>query len=212
MRDFSDYIFHYLKNELAGINLMAIDDPDEFFYKQILDSIEPLKESVSFFQAIDKAGLVIDVGFGGGLPLLPLAYTLPHIQFLGIEARRKKVYGVQSLIRSLTLKNVICHHIRLEDLWIDKAAVLTFKAVGKVVDLLPKIRGTKDVCAFFYKGPHLFKLENISSLSSTEMGKNWKQIENKSYEIPHAEGRILIGFRGQNVPRGTLKKVSQILE
>ena len=198
MRNFSDQLFKFITRDLAGLNLTSLHDADEFYKKLVLDSVEPVRSIPLFRQIIEEVGLVIDTGFGGGFPLLPLAFSLPQVRFLGIEGRKKKVNGARSLIAHLQLANVSCFHLRLEDLLIDCPAVLTFKAVGLVKDILSKIHYSKRIHAFFYKGPLFQEREDLSKIK-----KNWQQILITPYHIPDAEGRILVGFEGRDTFCGT---------
>ena len=88
--EFSDKYLEILKGELAGINLTRITDEDEFYHKQILDSVIPFEGSEVFQQAVKECGRVVDIGFGGGFPILPLAHKLPDVNFLGMEARERR--------------------------------------------------------------------------------------------------------------------------
>ena len=201
MRDFSDQLFRLITKD-SGPNLTSIKNADEFYELLVLDSVEPLNSIPLYKKIIEEVGLVIDVGFGGGFPLLPLAYKLPHVRFLGIEGRKKKVAKVNSFANHLKLKNVSCFHLRLEEIHLDCPVVLTFKAVGAVEEVLPKIHYLKTVYTFFYKGPFLFKKEKLSKIK-----KNWQQILLTPYHIPNADGRILIGFKGcGNFGKTTLQK------
>lgn len=84
----------------SKINLSAIRDADGIREKHILDSLE-LTELIDL-----EAGLhALDLGTGGGFPLLPLATVYPDVQRTGIDARRKKVDVVNSMIASLGLTN-----------------------------------------------------------------------------------------------------------
>ena len=62
---------------------------------------------------IESKGVFIDVGFGGGFPLLPLAKYLPHIQFYGVETRNKKVRVVSEIAAKLGLNNIKFLHSRI---------------------------------------------------------------------------------------------------
>lgn len=62
------------------------------------------------------------------------------------------------------------------------------------------IRTDKTVYVFFYKGPNFYELEDIEEL----LEKNWELIEEKSYDVPGTEGRVLLGFKNRKVLRGTL--------
>jgi 16S rRNA (guanine527-N7)-methyltransferase len=210
MLDFAIRYLHILKTTLSGLNLTNILEQDEFYNKQILDSINPYLQSEAFRSAVQAHRLVVDVGFGGGFPILPLAKLLPEIQFVGVESRRKKVDAVQLIAQELGLSNVRLIHSRLEDLLIDRDATVTFKAVGTVQDFLPKLNSTKPLKVFFYKGPGYESTEATPAAALP----GWRQFHMQDIEVPLTEKRLLVGFSGQNVPRGTVKnlvKLSQFL-
>lgn len=203
LKDFSKRYFELLTNEYKGINLTRITDYDEFYNKQILDSIEPLKQSEIFQRQVEEYKLFIDIGFGGGFPILPLAYLLPNIQFVGIETRNKKVRVVGEIAEKLGLSNVRLVHERIENILIDRPAVCSLKAVGKVDDFLSRIncphRTTK---VYFYKGPNFYELEKDSL---AKVKAEWNLFEEREIHVPGAEKRYLIGFEPENVPCGTEK-------
>lgn len=212
MLDFSIRYLNVLKTKLAGLNLTNILDQDEFYHKQILDSINPYLQSELFKSHVQKRGVVVDVGFGGGFPILPLAKLLPDVKFIGVESKRKKVDAVTLIAEELGLTNVKLVHSRLEDFLFDRPATITFKAVGTAKDYLPAInRTTNDISVFLYKGPSFMELEgkDLPSLS-----KDWKLLENQEISVPGTQQRFLVSFQAQNVPRGTAKtlvKLSQFL-
>lgn len=200
MKDFSKNYYDLLTDDYKGINLTRITDFAEFESKQIQDSIIPTESSIVFSNAIKNTDLVIDVGFGGGFPLLPLAYKYSDKNFLGIETRGKKVKVVKEISDKLGLTNVRFLHERIENVLVDCNAVITLKAVGKVYDFLSKINTTKQVKVFFYKGPNFYKLEEDQL---AKVKKSWDIIEERKVEIPGTEGRLLIGFENKKVPCGT---------
>jgi 16S rRNA (guanine527-N7)-methyltransferase len=212
MLDFSIRYLNVLKTKLAGLNLTNILDQDEFYHKQILDSINPYLQSELFKTEVQKRKLVVDVGFGGGFPILPLAKLLPDVQFIGVESKRKKVDAVKLIAEELELNNVKLVHSRLEDFLFDRPATITFKAVGTVLDYLPIIkRNNSDIAVFFYKGPNFMELEKDSL---PKLQKEWKFLENQEITVPGTQQRFLVSFKAQNVPRGTSKtlvKLSDIL-
>lgn len=208
MLDFSIRYLNILKTELAGLNLTKILDADEFYNKQILDSINPYLQSELFKSQVLKRKLVVDVGFGGGFPILPLAKLLPDVKFVGVESKRKKVDAVTLIAKELGLTNVKLVHSRLEDFLFDRPATVTFKAVGTVKDYLSIIqRTTNDIGVFFYKGPNFLELEENSL---PKLANQWKLIENQKIEVPGTEQRYLVSFNGQNVPRGTAKTLVKL--
>ncbi len=199
MKDFAKKYLDLLTGEFAGINLTRIESPDDFYNKQILDSVMPMTESKVFRNALEKTNLLVDVGFGGGFPILPLAFKNPEVKFIGMDARAKKVQVVQKIAENLGLTNAHLKHQKLEYVDFDIDTVITFKAVGKVSDLLPKLRTDKTLYVFFYKGPNFYELEDIEEL----LEKDWELIEEKAYDVPGTEGRVLLGFKNRKVLRGT---------
>lgn len=199
MKEFAKKYLDLLTGEFAGINLTRIESPDDFYNKQILDSVMPMTESKVFRNCLENTKLVVDVGFGGGFPILPLAFKNPDVKFIGMEARAKKAQVVQSIAKTLGLTNATLKHQRLDFVDFDVDTVITFKAVGKVQDFLPMIRTEKTVYVFFYKGPNFYELEDIEEL----LEKDWELIEEKSYDVPGTEGRVLLGFKNRKVLRGT---------
>lgn len=201
MLDFSLQYLHILKTKLAGLNLTKILDADEFYNKQILDSINPYLQSELFKASIAKTGVVVDVGFGGGFPILPLAKLLPEVKFVGVESRRKKVDAVKLIAEDLKIRNVELVHARVEEFLFDRPATVTLKAVGTVEDFLPLIHGSKDLTVFFYKGPSFYELEG----ESLKKLSDWKLLKDEPISVPGTEQRHLVSFAAQNVPRGTAK-------
>ncbi len=207
MLDFSIRYLQILKTKLEGLNLTNILDPDEFYHKQILDSINPYLESERFKQSVAETGLVVDIGFGGGFPILPLAKLLPTVKFVGVESKRKKVDAVKLIADELGLMNVTLVHSRLEDFLFDKKATVTFKAVGTVGDYLPVIQKSVPLKVFFYKGPQFLELE---SKFLPKLEKSWKLISNEEIKVPGTQQRFLVSFDSQNVPRGTAKTLVKL--
>lgn len=198
MKDFSKKYLDLLTGEFSGINLTRIESPEEFYNKQILDSVLPETNSPIFKKSLEKTGLLVDIGFGGGFPVLPLAFRNPDKKFYGFDARAKKVQIVSKIAGILGLKNVKLSHQRYEEIIFDRDVVITFKAVGKVSDLLPLLKTNKTLYVFFYKGPNFYELEDIESLLD-----DWELIEEVSYDVEGTEGRVLLGFKNLNVLRGT---------
>lgn len=209
MLDFSVRYLHILQTQLAGLNLTKILDQDEFYHKQILDSILPYQESKLFQEQVKKTGIVVDVGFGGGFPILPLAKLLPDVKFVGVESRRKKAEAVTLIAKELGLSNVTLVHSRLEDFLFDKPATITFKAVGTIGDYLPIINATQNMHAFFYKGPSFLELEGDQVKA---LAKTWKLVANEEIKVPGTDQRFLVSFQSNIVPRGTSKSLVRLSE
>lgn len=77
---------------------------------------------------------VIDVGMGGGFPLLPLAIMLPDVKFTGLDATGKKVDAVRRICKKMKIKNVKLITGRAEELGHDKKLREKFDVVlGRAV-------------------------------------------------------------------------------
>lgn len=124
----------------SEINLSAIRDAQWVYVKHILDSLELLK--ISPFIAWQR---VCDLGTGGGFPLLPLAIENPDVRFVGIDARKKKIDAIVSIVESLKLKvtsdgfleNVDLVWSRVEEYKGLKFDVVMARAVAHVDILIP---------------------------------------------------------------------------
>lgn len=208
MREFSEKYLNLLTGDYKDINLTRITSPEEFYEKQIQDSILPVDLFPLFKESL-KAGLHLDIGFGGGFPLLPLAKLFPGTDFHGFEARRKKADVVLEISKGLGLTNVGTHHLRVENLFIDRPCSISFKAVGKIEDFLKKVNATKGTRVFFYKGPNLEELEKIP-----EKIANFRLILNEQYNLSGTNGRTFVAYEAKDVPRGTKKdlvRLSQLI-
>lgn len=86
-------------------NLTGVKDPMQMITRHLLDSL--------VLMPILTGHKIIDVGTGAGLPGIPLAITLPHLNFVLIDSNQKKINFVQHVIISLNLKNVeaICQRV-----------------------------------------------------------------------------------------------------
>ena len=200
MKEFARKYFDLLNGEYSGINLTRINEFDDFYNKQILDSVLPLEQSTHFKELVAKNEYLVDVGFGGGFPILPLAYKLAANKFVGIETRGKKVNVVSEIANKLELENVVLFHSRIENIFFDVNCTVTFKAVGKVYDFLSKINPGADLVVYFYKGPGFYELEKEQLKMARE---DWEIVCEEELFVPGTEKRILIGFKNKTVLRGT---------
>lgn len=96
------------------INLTAIVDPLAMAEKHFIDAI-----AVQPFLEHEKSGpeqRMMDMGTGGGFPSIPLKILNPGLEFVLVDASRKKVSFLKHVIRTLGLKNIQAVHSRVEDL------------------------------------------------------------------------------------------------
>lgn len=101
-------------HENANINLSALRTEDACWNGNILDSLA-LADAVEA-KKIPPPHMLMDVGTGGGFPLLPLAMLYPDARCTGVDSIGKKVAAVGRIAQSVALKNVTLIAERSENL------------------------------------------------------------------------------------------------
>lgn len=138
-------VFQAIYSHLCGVNqwlnLTRLTTPADYLKFSLLDSLTllPVLESLCESQSV-----VMDLGSGGGYPGLPLMACMTTQEFVLIDARQKKVDFLNAAITvipregkaraySFRGKDVRLSHPDLRH----RAEVVTARAVGKGVELLP---------------------------------------------------------------------------
>ena len=88
--------------ENQKLNLSALRDEDSVWIGNISDSVVALELDIFHKKDIK----ILDVGTGGGFPLLPLAICLPDTQFTGLDSTQKKLDAITRMIETLGIQNV----------------------------------------------------------------------------------------------------------
>ena len=91
------------------INVISRNDFKNFYVRHVLHSM-----SIAKFNHFSNDTNIIDVGTGGGFPGIPLAILFPQVNFTLIDSKKKKIFVVNDVIKSLNLKNITTKSIRLE--------------------------------------------------------------------------------------------------
>ncbi len=125
--------------ENAKVNLSAFRTEEKCWVGNVLDSLAALelKELLT-----DNSQLsIVDIGTGGGFPLLPLAMALPEVQFTGLDATQKKIDAVGRIVNALELKNVhlICGRTEIlsnDPKYREQFDIVTARAVAEINVLL----------------------------------------------------------------------------
>lgn len=96
----------------SQLNLSALRTTELCWTGNILDSIAgiPLIEHY-----VPTNGTILDIGTGGGFPLLPLATCMPNRQFTGLDSVQKKIDAIAEIAETEALKNVQFICSRTED-------------------------------------------------------------------------------------------------
>ena len=92
------------------MNLISRKDFEHLYERHILHSLG-IAKVVQF-----KNGTrIVDVGTGGGFPLVPLAIMFPGSTFHGIDGTGKKINAVKGVVEGLGLTNCTAEHVRSTD-------------------------------------------------------------------------------------------------
>ncbi len=101
--------------ENSKLNLTAMRTPELCWPGNILDSIAFL-QAFETYPDLKKTKKLLDIGTGGGFPLLPLALCLPDIQCIGVDATQKKIDAVSRIIVTVGIPNASLVSGRTESL------------------------------------------------------------------------------------------------
>ncbi len=196
-RQHLDRLVEIFLQENAITNLSALRTPEACFYGNVLDSL-----AFTLFAKKNqlKAGnRLLDIGTGGGFPLLPIAMLFPDIRCYGIDAVGKKLKAIERIAKALSVNNIVVHHERTEVAGRDFKLRETFDIVtARAVAPLPTLL---EYCSPFLKvGGHavLWKSMHIDQELS-DAAHAMKELElsfvgHEQYELPldFGERQLLI--------------------
>lgn len=123
---------------LAPLALVSQRDRGRLASRHLLPSLAALP-------FLPDGGRVLDMGSGSGFPAIPLAIARPDLQFVLVDATRKKIDFLNDCIQKLRLRNVQAIWDRLENLAENTSYQGAFqtvmaRAVAKLPQLLPLIK------------------------------------------------------------------------
>jgi len=161
-------------------NLMSRKETANLFEKHIYDSL-----SIVFwdgFGEFKNGGKLLDIGTGGGFPSVILALGFPALKVFANDSRGKKVKFIELAREGCKISNLKTLYGRAEDFERQNVDIVTFRAVGKIKDLLPlaKTHAREGGYAVFYKAKGV-KDEIDEALS---VYKKLEQPEIVPYSLP----------------------------
>lgn len=126
--------------ENAKVNLSAFRTQEGCWIGNVLDSTAAV-ELFESFRIPNFEFRILDIGTGGGFPLLPLAICLPEAHLTGMDSTQKKIDAVNRIKDSLGLKNVnlICGRVEVighAKQYRETFDVVTARAVAEINVLL----------------------------------------------------------------------------
>ncbi len=117
-------IFSLYQNWNNTIRLIPRKEIDSLYEEHVLHSLA-IAKIISFCPGTR----ILDVGTGGGFPGIPLAILFPNCHFVLIDSKQKRIDVVQSIIKSLEIKNVTAIRVKIEDVF-DEFDFVTARAVA----------------------------------------------------------------------------------
>lgn len=183
--------------ENENINLSALRTEDACWNGNVLDSL-PLLEVPD---VLTNASSLLDVGAGGGFPLLPLALALPQMKCSGLDSIGKKMLAVQRIAKASGITNVITIADRAEAAahkrdYREKYDIVTARAVAPLNQLL-------EYCAGFVKPQRYLVLwksmhidEELAASANAQKVLGCPLVSTHCYTLPGDWGkRQLLIFR-----------------
>ena len=82
------------------VNLISRKDMDNLYERHILHSL-----GIAKVVRFAPGTRIVDVGTGGGFPLVPLAILFPESTFHGIDGIGKKITAVKGVVEGLGITN-----------------------------------------------------------------------------------------------------------
>jgi len=202
--DFSDAdlewferLFDLVIEANARMNLTRITDPEEFFFKHVLDSVLPFCLLPVLADLPDELRAA-DLGAGAGFPGLVLARLRPGWQWVMIERTRKKAAFIEQAARKLELPNVTVAAVNAREASIPRRDLITARAVGPIAKVTREAAGLlrKHGLLVHYKG---------GALSDEEVEQGYKaaksarlvQDDPVAYSLPNHDARTVVVARSR---------------
>ncbi len=133
----------------SQINVISRKDIDNFYVRHVLHSL-----AIAKFGGIEDGQKVLDLGCGGGFPVVPLSVLYPNTKFTAVDSVGKKIIVVRAVAEELSLTNITVHHCRVETLAENWDWVVS-KAVAPLADLMNWTRGKYSKGMILLKGGDL---------------------------------------------------------
>jgi 16S rRNA (guanine527-N7)-methyltransferase len=158
------------------LHLVAPCSPEEFAVRHVLESLLLLKH-------LSRAATVVDVGSGGGLPIIPCSLVRDDVRATLIESSERKIVFLREALRPAQPPDRIrLINARVEEIDLPASDFLSCRAIDRFSELLPMLieRTRPNTTALFFAGETLRR--QIQKLIPSAM----------SERIPHSEKRFLV--------------------
>jgi 16S rRNA (guanine527-N7)-methyltransferase len=113
------------------LHLVAPCTPEEFAVRHVL-------ESLLLLRYLPAKATVVDIGSGGGLPIIPCLIARPDLEATLIESSQKKVVFLREALNRLGLRAVVLAQ-RFEDVSPPPVSFVTSRALDQFMQKLPAL-------------------------------------------------------------------------
>jgi 16S rRNA (guanine527-N7)-methyltransferase len=192
-------------DENTRINLTALREAEKCWIGNVLDSL-PLLEILG---EIGHPKKLLDVGTGGGFPLLPLALAMPDARWTGLDSTGKKIEAIRRIAKDQGIANVDLIVARAEDAARDPAHreqydVATARAVADLSVLL------EYVSPFVRVGGHIVLWKSLQAEEEIALSVTAQRSLHAPFEFSHryalpgdfGERQLLVFRKGAATPKG----------
>ncbi|BAQ62002.1 rRNA small subunit 7-methylguanosine (m7G) methyltransferase GidB [Geminocystis sp. NIES-3708] len=180
-------LFQELYNEILIINrhlnLTRITTSEEFWEKNLWDSLAPILEH----NLKDKK--VIDIGTGGGFPGLPIAIIFPEAKLTLMDSVAKKIKFINEFSHKLNLKNI--------ETLVNRAEIIGQDQNYRKQYDFALIRAVAEISVCLEYSLPLLKLGGIAILYRGNLTQEEKEITEK---IAHKLGGKIVKITNKNTP------------
>ncbi|BAQ65632.1 16S rRNA (guanine(527)-N(7))-methyltransferase RsmG [Geminocystis sp. NIES-3709] len=165
------------------LNLTRITTPEEFWEKNLWDSLAPILE----YDLKDKK--IIDIGTGGGFPGLPISIVFPDAKLTLMDSVAKKINFIKEVAKKLNLTNI--------DTLVDRAEVIGQDQNYRKQYDFALIRAVAEISVCLEYSLPLLKIGGITILYRGNLTEEEKI---KIDEITHKLGGKVVKITNQNTP------------
>ncbi|MDR1583510.1 MAG: 16S rRNA (guanine(527)-N(7))-methyltransferase RsmG [Prevotellaceae bacterium] len=116
------------------INVVSRKDIEHLYTRHVLHSLS-IAKIFAFLPGTD----ILDVGTGGGFPVIPLAIMFPETNFTAIDSIGKKIKVVDDVAKNLGLSNIMAKHERAENI-VEKFDFVICRAVTGLSGFVGMVR------------------------------------------------------------------------
>ena len=197
--------------ENQKLNLSALRTREKCWAGNVLDSVagvgvknnSPHTQAQEWGLPAGQAGLggeentnskLLDIGTGGGFPLLPLALCMPQLQCTGIDSTTKKLDAIGRMFDTLDLENIALITGRCEQLAQDKEHreqydIVTARAVAALPTLLEYAAGFLQVGGQLIAWKSLDIDQELRESEAAQQKLNLELIDTHRYTLPDGWGK-----------------------